>query len=1014
MLGRNKPASIQDGLRTLTVVAASCLAAVVNTPAHAQSTANQPPATTIFTRADEVSLDLFVQGKKHKPVLDLTPQDLTVTDSGVPVRLASLSLVGPDSGSRLLTLVFDRLDSTGGSTARRMASKIMKEVPGSGYTLSVLQIQGQLRLEQAFTSDQSLITQAIAKATQGPLHEAATSDAEVKDLLMAARRGRDAAGKPITREQRLRAEVLIAALQDSQSILREQHPDPSLAGLLALVRSERRLPGLKVIFFITQNSASAFKDRPMLARIVSSANRAGVSIFVLDADTSNEENKQYLLAFSAMREAMSMKNNLGVTQTLNPTTGPLAGMTAAPPDVQAPSAPTGSLGDIKTPDLAIGQAHYDSLDLPNERQSTPVCELANDTGGTCITAGGNPQKAVHRLVEDMASYYEASFVPADKQYDGKFHAIKVKTVRHGLKVKSRSGYFALPPESKIAIQAFEVPLLNVLTQSALPHALQFDSRIVQFGDLGDGDENAVVVEVPISQVETHDDPNTNLYSAHVSILAQIKDKSGQIVQHFAEDVPQHGSFDKKQAGDADSIRLQQHFIADPGEYVLEVAVLDRNSGKIAAQRSGFEITDASRVPFLSDLSLVARMDPLPEIDATGPLRYGDARVVPELSSDVPRTMKQISIFSIVHPDAQSKEQPRLDLKLVRDGESLAQSPMQLPANQQDASVPYLASIQTSALAPGNYQVIEILTQGKSVQERSAAFRIAGPEFASAGTPTGAAVSVVENNEAVQPASASAAGFTPKGIPSPLIAALPSASVNRPSPEVIQAIVAATTKFALNYSKSLPNFVCMEVTKRSADNSGRGNWKLRDTFAELLRYDGHGETRTMLERNGQRASGEGPSLDSALPTSVGQFGGLLNLVFRAASKTSFTWNNAAVLGTDTLQVLRYVVTPDHATMGIRSGARMVNVGFHGLLYVDAATGGIRRITLEADNVPHDFPIHATSMVVDYSYVTIGSRDYLLPSRAAVSVVKANRKSELNEIAFRNYRRFASKAKIVPVP
>ena len=58
----------------------------------------------------------------------------------------------------------------------------------------------------------------------------------------------------------------------------------------------------------------------------------------------------------------------------------------------------------------------------------------------------------------------------------------------------------------------------------------------------------------------------------------------------------------------------------------------------------------------------------------------------------------------------------------------------------------------------------------------------------------------------------------------------------------------------------------------------------------------------------------------------------------------------------------------------------------------------------------FPVRSATMTVDYDYVAIAGRDYLLPVRSTVSVQKGHKKIELNEIAFRNYRRFASRTKI----
>ena len=58
-------------------------------------TAKQPPgqAPVFKKNAQEVSLDLVVHDKKNRPVVDLKPEQIAVTDNGSPVRLTSLGLV---------------------------------------------------------------------------------------------------------------------------------------------------------------------------------------------------------------------------------------------------------------------------------------------------------------------------------------------------------------------------------------------------------------------------------------------------------------------------------------------------------------------------------------------------------------------------------------------------------------------------------------------------------------------------------------------------------------------------------------------------------------------------------------------------------------------------------------------------------------------------------------------------------------------------------------------------------
>jgi hypothetical protein len=71
-------------------------AAVSLLPALAQQAATPTDAgqiPTVKTTVDEVVLDFIARDKKGKPITDLKPEDLTVTDNGAKEDLTSFRLV---------------------------------------------------------------------------------------------------------------------------------------------------------------------------------------------------------------------------------------------------------------------------------------------------------------------------------------------------------------------------------------------------------------------------------------------------------------------------------------------------------------------------------------------------------------------------------------------------------------------------------------------------------------------------------------------------------------------------------------------------------------------------------------------------------------------------------------------------------------------------------------------------------------------------------------------------------
>jgi VWFA-related protein len=954
-----------------------------NAPAHEAAT------PTIVTNADEVTLDLIAHDKKNNPVLDLKSSDITITDSGADVKLTDLRLISGQPGAdHLISLVFDQLDASAAKNARDVAAKILKIIPASGFSFSVLNVDGRLRLFQEFTVDRTAITRAVSAATARSLEDKPQDDASPeKELISVAQTGADSSGTRVSASDRNIAQVMLYGLQDSQRIMQDQHAQPCLAGLLALAHAQRRIRGRKVVIFFAQGLKTDANATDMLRSITVAANRAGLSIYVIDKDAVDQKAMAGLLQTAAIGGATSFN--------------------AQNPAPTGPGTPHGAYGPGMITEIGEQYGRFENDGLSGHKD--PLTQLAIDTGGAHLMSEDGLKKPLHQVIADMTSYYEASYVPPNQNYDGQFRPVAVKPLRKGLKMQSRSGYFALPPDSGMGIRPFEAPLLKILAEPQFPQDVKFRVRVLRLGDMPSGNENALVVEVPESQLETRDDPNSNLYSLHISIVAQIRNKAGEVVEHFSEDVPRHGALDSKGTARAEFVSMQRHFLEGPGEYTVEAAILDRNSGKAGAQRAEFEIHNPMAGPSLGDIALVQRMDPLPEdADATEPLRYGNEKVIASISDQISHGAKAVSFFFLIHPDPDSAEQPRLEMEVLRNGEPISQSPMQLRKTSGPASIPYMASIQTKSLSGGEYEIIERLTQGGNSAERSLAFHVEGTELASAGTG-------VPNTPDSEPESLANSGIAPPQIDHDsgnklVITALPPGTVATPSADELQAIIDSARKRALEYAKTLPNFVCVEVTNRSEDSTGNGNWKPRDSIAELLRYHDNEESRTTLEVNGKRSSLKRADMNSTWPLSVGEFGGLLNLVFQPSSKTDFEWKEADTLGGGTVHVLTYRVLPKNATLSLNEGNHTIGVGFHGLLYIDAATGGVHRITLEADDLPRTFSIHAASMSVEYDYTAIGSRDYLLPVRSTVSLHRHRKGTELNEIAFRNYRRFGSRTRI----
>jgi hypothetical protein len=764
------------------------------------------------------------------------------------------------------------------------------------------------------------------------------------------------------------------------------------------------------MIYFTLNELMDSGSKEMLKTISGAATKAGVTIYTVDLDAMNIAGRRSVE--NAMLNGQRPYNSAALA--VNGGNGHVI--------TEIPSQQETSAGVQGDPVFNQGNSWGPAQDVaqmtdfmrgnnedPNRAQEikSPMSGLSKDTGGLYIDAQVSVKGPLQQMVEDLSTYYEASYIPPAQDYDGKFRAIDVKPLRAGLKIQAKTGYFALPPGSASGIRPFEAPLMKSLAEPQLPSDFKFNASVIRFGDLPDGNTNALAVEVPFSGLEVKEDTHTNLYAAHITVVAQVKDSGGTVIEHFAEDIARRGALESLDRDKSMAVTMQRHFMEIPGKYTLEVAVKDQNSDKISAQRVPFEISAIPSGPALSDMVLVRKMDTFNEdADPMEPLHYESGKVTPNLSGVVPHDTKTVSLFMILHPDSKVTATPTLEMQVIRNGKAGRVTPLPLRVGSTGATIPYLASFQTKSLAPGDYKVKTTMKQGADEATQEIAFTVEGQPS------EGGVAETTGHGGSGAPAEDSGLTLEAAAGPAGELAITASATaVPAPTPEDSQALIADARERAIGYKSSLPNFMCVEVTDRSLDPSGRGSWKHRDTITELLRYREKNETRTVLEVNGRPAQSTDPEAIKG-PTSTGEFGGVLDAVFEPSAKADFKWKETDALGSGTVQVFDYQVAKVNSSFSVRgSNGLEPTVSFHGKVYVDTATRSVRRISLIADDLPKDFPTHATTISVDYDYVSINAHDYLMPISAEVSLLKGRHEASLNTIQFRDYRRYGSNVRVL---
>jgi VWFA-related protein len=660
------------------------------------------PSPMTKVNVDEVSVDLVVHDKSGKDIPDLKSEELEVLDGSSPVRINNLRRVSAAPGSdrsHSVTLVFDQLDAGNAKSARDAALALLKAIRESEIAFTVLRVDSRLHLLQAPTTDRDAVTKAVTAATVADKTDYVLASAEAEKSMT-----EDTQAGP----RQANAKMLLAMMLDSQKLAEDPHTTPSVAALLAVSRGQQRIPGRKTVIYFSQSLSWNVSAPEGLRAIMDAANRSHVSIYSMDAHVVDPQAANGMVASVAISNAGS----LGRTGVAAPSGGGPAGSPSAA------GAGTGSqvgeqMGRFEQGDQALGKA--------------PLETICQRTGGAHEITGGRGAK---KIAEDLsASYYVVSFTPATQADDGRFRSVRVRALRSGLAIQSRAGYFALPRRAAPVSPAFEGALLGALAAPKPPRDLPFLASAFRFGHGENRDANAVVVEVPFSGVEVRTDAATKTYAAHVAVLTQLKNKAGVVVQKFSEDLPRQGALEDQERIRRDALVVRRHFSAEPGDYVLETAAMDVNSGKIGAARVDLVIPPTSNRASLGDVVLVGKIEPYSgdadaENDRADPLRCVDGRVVPNLSGRVSKAAyKTVTLFFDIHPDTASTDVPDVKVEVRRSGTLIGIVPLRMPQDTKKATIPYLAELGTASLAIGDYRLTMVLKQGVQTASASVSFAL---------------------------------------------------------------------------------------------------------------------------------------------------------------------------------------------------------------------------------------------------------------------------------------------------
>jgi VWFA-related protein len=605
--------------------------------------------------------------------------------------------------------------------ARRAVQEFLKSDNLPNTYVTIYRLDRSLSIMQPYTTDKDTLAKAVDAATKGVKGDSGTTvpalvaDSVIAGILASAENILASPGTSAATAQAIQSALtnpipgimkdplwaanaasqdasftLGTALLTQADMVRGLRFATSLSNgmdamdsLHELVRSEEKLPGRKVVLYLSDGLQFPVNRRDAIDNLISHANRSGVSFYTIDTRGLNTDDP--MMPALAMQRRTSAESS---AQKVDPVNGHFEDDDVA-------------LTAVASPQLAMR-------------------ELAESTGGFAVTNTNEIELPMQHMMEDMRNHYELAYAPTSTNYDGHFRKIEVKISRPKTTVQTRTGYYAVPDLNGEPLQPYELLALNAMNAEPVPVAFPYQVSAMKFRPQENAVEYEVAFEVPLAGIKAVSDKKTGELLVRAALVAFIHDSTGEIVRKVSRELVR-----KVPAADAallqsDRILYAEPVALQPGHYVIDTAVTDEQTGRTSAKRVSVFV-DPGKDLSLSSLGLVRRFDPLTgPRNPQSPFELDNGRVTPTLADSVAPGSALSLYFVVYPPKATVGEETKVTLKLLRDGREIARKPLNLAQPGPDGSIPMLVHLTPG---PGQCDVLVTARQGTSVAESSLSVKI---------------------------------------------------------------------------------------------------------------------------------------------------------------------------------------------------------------------------------------------------------------------------------------------------
>ena len=730
------------------VLGFACLATIL--PAQEPQTPESAGAI-IRSNVREVVLDVVARRKNLSLATKLKASDFAVTEDGVPQTIRSFRLIGGPE-ARVITpppravggpaapiaavpaatapisarepnfvsIVFDQISADSRQNALNAATDFLEQEFQDNTQAAIFRLNLRLNAIHGFTSDRAALTEAVRTALNGNAVELAVTSANILNETDYTITGGQSgisigSGIDLTKEPDFSTGgAATNPLSESQTglavmITNQRGMVDGIAGmkvwdsLLQIIRYESALSGRKTVLYLSDGLTDPLGRHDFVRTVVNAANRGNVTFYCIDV--------------RGLTLASSNGASVGLTKSAAATSQTQGTMSSSP---------------------AAAMAQAQQFDVMDQAAAAHVqlnmAELAEGTGGFAVFSTNAFKKSMARIMEDVRTHYEISYVPASNLYDGKYRKIKVTVTDPSLAIRTRDGYFALPELNGEAVQPFELSALEILNSlhntldNTLPDSgtrddFRFRAAALRFKPVHEGYRFEMSFAIPIASLTIPQDGNTQNARVHAVFLALIKDAAGQVVGKVSREIDREVPAARLEQFRRGEAILTMPFEVAAGRYTIEAVAMDPEGNRASTKRISL-VAPRPGESSLSSVEVVRGIEPLgAPRDPGNPLEFAGGKVTPALSQSA-SAEAGVALFFVVYPDRNASRtgpvKPRVTVEFLQDGKSVARAMPDAGSPDEVDSYPIL---QFTKLPAGEYVARVTVEQGGLVSSESTAVSV---------------------------------------------------------------------------------------------------------------------------------------------------------------------------------------------------------------------------------------------------------------------------------------------------